>query len=200
MSRRKNTKKRTVARVPRAPRAGFLSIKKSFFLGNIAPQTSSVLNNSGSASFKLNSLAELITLAGTFEQYRICGARIFINPQQNSSAVGTTTGLGNIYMFTDYNDVTAPSFQECMQRQYVKIKRMDRPFSYYIKSPRVNDALWNNSTSAFSGYQIAPKNQWVNTASANVEHYGWKWYADNMSANFYATVYVTLYVQFKDAK
>lgn len=200
-SYKKRSPKTRKVRIVRTPRNNFFSTKKTFQLGVIGPQSSSILNNAGNWAFKLSTIAELVTVAGTFDQYRICAVKLRFIPQQNYSQNTTSSGLGILYQTSDYNDATVPaSVLELLNRPGVKITRLDKPFTKFIK-PRIADAVWSSSgAGTFSGYQVAKPSQWLNASNLNVEHYGWKWYADNLTAQTNVTVFCTMYVQFKDPK
>jgi hypothetical protein len=109
--------------------------------------------------------------AAVFDQYRIVGLEIFIEPVSGTSLATSTLPSGKLYTVIDYDDSTvlatinaALAYDNCIAT--TSYQRQRRCFA-----PRI--ALAAYGSSAFSSYanEAAP---WIDCSSGTVEHYGLK--------------------------
>lgn len=131
----------------------------------------------GAMQFQLNQCVEWKDFGNLFDKYRIKGVKVTIiplgQPSTNAApAILANTNYPTIAIAVDNDDATTPStWEQVAVRQDCKIKRLNKPISVYIKSPKVATSIYDGITSAYmqqTGY--------VNTDYADVPHYGLKFF------------------------
>lgn len=128
-------------------------------------------------AFRLDDLPDYQEFTNLFDQYCIIGVKVRITPRFVPSTGGTqapNTGADVLYVAKDSSDITLPASVSVL-REYQTVKEFT-PLTLTNRrlemkhSPRVAVAAY---TGSFSGY-TAPSLVWVDSQSANVQHYGMK--------------------------
>jgi hypothetical protein len=168
----------TISRLPPAP--------SSTFTVRMATQTSALLSVTPTSSqnptyaFTLSDLDNAATFTGVFDQYKIECVCFKLIPMQNAIGLTTnsTTTCVTPYVIVDYDDNTAittaaaaRSYESCVI--VPPGESCSRQFQ-----PRIAVAAYNG---AFSGYANMPA-QWIDAATANVQHYGVKVFVPGATA------------------
>lgn len=168
-----------------------LSCKRSIWMNQLA--ATAVANLPWAKSFKLSELPNYAEFTNLFEYYKINAVKLQFFPRAVDYANQTNS---NMIIATDRNDATVPtSGEDLMQYNGRRIITGFKPFTVYIKAPRVADAVYNGALS--TGYAQG-KRSWIDSKSPSVDHYGLKgfWYCDPNS-NLKIDVMQTFYLQFK---
>jgi len=115
----------------------------------------------------LPSYAEFTTL---FDQYRILRLSLTFHPLQNEAVNATTAATPGIFTVVDYDDsTTLASLTQTLQYANAHWHDGYRPFTVTFK-PHIAVASYAGS---FNGYTNL-KDQWIDSSSFNVIHYGLK--------------------------
>jgi hypothetical protein len=130
-------------------------------------------------AFTLGALPSSSELTTLFDQYRISWVELDIIPEWNMAYTAFSSGNGTMggwfHSAVDYDDNAAPTASQVgitQLAQYPSYKCL--PITSHMRlafKPRV--ALAAYAASAFSSYASAT-DQWIDCASAAVEHYGFK--------------------------
>lgn len=166
----------------------------------------------GSIVFKLSLLPNVAEYTALFDQYRIRGVRLLFMPsltqtQVVQNAPGVHGGIDATAMVwdspilsevVDHTDSSAPTSEaELMQYDSVRQHRVYQPFKRYIV-PRAANDIFRGVTPA---YGVAGKRQWLQTAYADAEYYGWKhWTEGSWPDGLTIRVYAKYYIQFRAQK
>lgn len=155
----------------------------------------------GGHYFTLNQITTPSDFTALFDRYKILGVKVKVIPYINDAPVGGAQIIPTLTYAIDYDDSTTPSSENgLMQHQYVRSKRLDRPFSIYIKSPK-QVLTSQDITGAVIG-QGSTVNNWNDCAAPSIPHYGLKWWMSNIyspaSAQLGIRFQHTFYLGFKD--
>lgn len=135
-------------------------IKESFTVpggtSSLMTPSSQVVGASSGQAYKLlfqvNQITNWGSLKQTYDLYRITGAKITILPRQtvNTGAHdGNDPGyqLATLYIAPNRNPfVPAPaSITDVLNDDYVKIRLLNKPMSFYIKSPKFPNLIRNDA-------------------------------------------------------
>jgi hypothetical protein len=157
------------------------------------PQTSSY-------AFVANaSITDFTSWAAVFDQYRVLGIELFLEPSTTEALITGTAPLGRLYTVIDYDDSSALTsisaacaYDNCISTTLNQRQR--RCFA-----PRV--ALAAYGTGAFTSYtnEAAP---WIDCASGAVNHYGLKAIVDTGAAGALGVwnLLVRTHVEFRAAR
>jgi hypothetical protein len=128
----------------------------------------------GASGFEFLYLDQYATLQAVFDQYRVDALEFTFRPTFTANSL--TTALGgsfippNLYTVIDYDDLTIPSglaaLRECSNCTTSLYETVVRRFK-----PHIAVAAFNSSFT--SSMNVAAP--WIDTASANVIHYGVKY-------------------------
>lgn len=122
-----------------------------------------------------NLVSDYTSWASVFDQYRIHGLEIYLEPWSNSQLSTATLASGKLYTCIDYDDTIplssvaeAVAYDNCIVSQnYDRQRRCFRP--------RIAVAAYGSG--AFTSYANAEA-PWIDCSSGNVEHYGLKTFTD----------------------
>ncbi|QDJ95220.1 capsid protein [Capybara virus 7_cap1_536] len=200
---RRGRRYRTVRRSYRRRRTGRYSYNKVYaFCRRVAPValTSSNTGTQLGYTFALSTLPNYTEFTSLFDQYKIVALKVLFLPRvDNNPAVSTTTNFnpGNIYYAIDYDDSITTDVNAILQYQGHKIVRGDQPFSVYIRSPKVANAIYSGT--AFTSY--GNTTAWLDVASPSVPHYGLKLaWTSATDGVFTYDVTTMLYLRFKNVR
>lgn len=131
----------------------------------------------GAMQFQLDQTIEAGDFSLLFDKYKIKGVKVTFIPLGQPSTNATTvnladTNFASIAIAVDNDDASLPgSWNTVAVKQDAKIRRLSKPVSVYIRSPKVASAIYNGATTAYS-----PKTGWVDMTNTSVPHYGLKFY------------------------
>lgn len=124
--------------------------------------------------FQLSQLPNYTEFTALYDQYMIKAVKISLIPKYTEVALGSTT-QGNMWSVVDYDDATPPpNIDTILQYQNLKRTRMSQVHSRYLK-PAVSSEVY--ATGLASSYS-PKKNVWLDATTAQVEHYGVKFWFD----------------------
>jgi hypothetical protein len=124
-------------------------------------------------SFALQDLDQSATFVAMFDEYRIDAVTLSFLPTNDGIGMFTNAAstLPPLFTVIDYNDAASPgSTGELRQYDNCMMLSPGRSGRRTFK-PRVATAVYNG---AFTGYAIMP-DCWIDTSTANVQHYGYKY-------------------------
>lgn len=153
--------------------------------------------------FNLSSLPNVAEFSNLFDRYKIMGVKLRVMFLQNSQDVGTSTTLSIpiIHYVYDCDDASSPTSEsEMLQKNFLKTRRLDKPFNYYLK-PKATSEVFASPSS--TGYAVS-KAMWIDMNSPNIPHFGLKAWISNGQATPSSTVigrfriYATYYIALRD--
>lgn len=151
-----------------------------------------------SLNFTLSDLPNVTDITNLFDYYKIKGVKLkfMYLSNFNSTTQVPASALPMIHYCVDYDDSTSfASENQALERGNIHSRRLDKPFTYYIK-PKANAELYKTATT--TGYAIKGS-QWIDTNDNTVPHFGFKSYIQS-GAGAYVTplgvlkVYATYYL------
>lgn len=152
-------------------------------------------------NFQLNDLPNPSDFTNLFDFYRICAVKLHFIPQANSNDTGALDVLSIpvIHYIADYDDnIGFANESQALEKEGVKTRRLDKPFTYYIV-PRVSNEIYNNGIT--TAYALNKSKQWIDSNSSSVAHFGLKgWITTANAFTLRLKVYATYYLQFKGAQ
>lgn len=181
----------------KTPTNNITSIKRKCLKSDIA------INNSQQVTlnFSLTDLPNSSDFTNLFDFYRICGVKLQFIPQANSNDTGASDPLSIpvFHYIADYDDsIGFANENQALEKEGIKTKRLDKPFTYYIV-PRVSNEIYNNGIT--TAYALNKKNQWIDGNSSGVAHFGLKaWITTAAVYTLRMKIYATYYLQFKGAQ
>lgn len=149
-----------------------------------------------------------------YDQYQIAGVKIKLIPNNTEISIGrlydnssgaeeqyAASGVPQCLTVIDYDDSTALSAKnDYLQYQNVKMFNVVTPHKRYFR-PHLAASVYQSL--GFGGYANMKK-VWLDVASANVEHYGFKMYLDSSATTLNGLiayqVYMTYYLKFKGVR
>lgn len=168
----------------------------------------------GVMRFQLDDVISPADFTNLYDRYKITGAKITVTPLVNTSYVALTSNgntqtgaLPVMYYATDYDDSALPgSSLDLLTKMDCKQKRLDKPFSIFVKNPKVVIPVSHGITGTTSTAMTASPG-YANTTVTDVNFRGLKFYvrdfsipATSSSAPQNALVRITVkyYMTFKD--
>jgi len=131
--------------------------------------TSSVTVPVGAAAaVVLSSFTGATALTSVFDQYRFDQIEVWLEPV---AAQGTTV-FGNLITAVDLDDVTVPASAAIADRQGA-IQGYGGAGRYHKWKPHMAVAVYSGAFTSFANETAG----WIDSASPNVQHYGFKTYA-----------------------
>lgn len=128
---------------------------------------------SGAAAFTLDSLPNYTEITALFDQYRICEIRAAFNPMVNEfGASTTTTDLPQLLTAIDRDDATAPPNADVVRQMSTCQTSAYTEFQLRVIRPRFAVGAYSGT---FTSFASSMPNQWIDTGSASVQHFGLKW-------------------------
>lgn len=170
--------------------------------------------NQGLMTFTLNDLVNVASFKALFDLYKITGVKVRIVPRWSSGDVLAAqlgqAGFPMLYMAENRDPyVPAPtSVGDILNDDGVKIMRLNRPYSMYLKNPKpeIRDAngvslpfQFNSSSKALQPWLTTGGNA-QSVDQSIVPHSGYRWYLDNTLCSQPVTfqVYTTYYFTMKE--
>lgn len=174
---------------------------KRYLANTVATGNDTIPGNGGGYFFKLTDLTNYTEFTSLFDQYMIVGIQyrfvMRLNPDFN-----TTSSFKGVYPIIrwvhDHDDSSAPgNASELYQYPYMKEfnfstdKNVTRWF--YLKPALANEVFGTALATAY-----APKwRQWCDNAYPGIQHYGLRWYYDNLYAGQTLTLECKYILKFK---
>lgn len=176
--RKRTTRKRTGIRSKFAQVVQYFT-RSAYFGNELTATTTAPVYNAW--QFKLTDVPNYTDFTNLYDMYQIRGVEIELIPQANSVEVGNASGPC-VHSALDYNDPQLPtSVAELCQFENYKMTRGLRSHKRYVR-PKMMDLGLANVTPATvitTGYS---KNQWINTNTPDVRHYGIKFVIDQIQS------------------
>jgi len=181
---------------------GWLKVKQKVAIQQTVPQ--GVAETGQAFVFRLSDLIQAPEFTRLFDSYRINGVKVTMAPLTNSGI--TINPSYKITSAIDLDDDQTPAVSSMLQRSNVKIRTVTsggnnpQVFKSYL-GPRYLTQLYE--TAASTGYGQGDRKQWLDTADAQIPHYGFKVVWDTDPILNYDVVwqfYFTYYVEFKSLR
>jgi len=140
-------------------------------------------NFAGALKFTLGNLPSYTDFS-LYDQYRIDSIDLLLIPPLDVSTLKGVTGtdahqLSILSTCLDKDDAITPSVNNVHSHQTCVVHgNFDRNVRVHLENPQVSLSAYQG---AFTGY-AQKANQWIDTASSGVEHYGFKWCIENAPA------------------
>lgn len=183
------------------------------FKGNgIAPLSSSIVDpdvpgcraTGAALKFQLSYVTNPTEFTSLFDRYKVVGVKLQFLPGMNSAdaySLGAAAApIPYLHYAQDWDDWSPPATESTiLQKGTVKTRRLDRPFSIYIK-PKVSQMVYHQGvTSAY-----ASASPWIDSGNSDVEYYGLKlwfrnWMTDPGQQNNNLTIIPTYFLQMRDS-
>jgi len=141
---------------------------KGFYSAGTVFQVASV-NTYGSLAFTASSASNFADLSAVFDMYRIVGASVSFVPQVTQN-ITNTAYMPRLFSVIDYDDAATPtSINQLLQYDSIVI---GGPCRAHIRAldPHIAVAAYSGAFTSFANL----RNQWIDIASATVQHYGLK--------------------------
>jgi len=143
-------------------------------------------------SFQFADCTDLVGLAAFFDQYCLYSVTVNVSPDYEGAG-STLYTFGSVATAIDYDNVTnlgnlalVLAYSSCVVQELTSGQSLQR----YIK-PCVSPALYT-SAAAFSGYGVS--RMWVDSATTNVPHYGFRSFFVSNTVNGLSVTYDVNYV------
>lgn len=167
---------------------------------------SATTNKSGHFHFKLSDLSNYTDFTELFEKYRISGVKLkFVPATGNSSDVNSTNTYNAmkplaVAIKTSAVTVTGEqeTFDELMEHQDVKLRNGYKPFSIYIKNPKMYAPASNVTNVLEVNNWISTRNPGTVANNADIPHWGlsYSFLSDGTNDHFTSYyVFATFYIQ-----
>lgn len=147
--------------------------------------TNNTVGTTNGNYFQLADLPAYSEFTTLFDQYKIDKVEVWFKSQQRGITLQALANHGCIYFAVDYDDVTTPSSAAALQ-QYENCVVIEPEEDMYIEfKPHIAVSAFTSSGFG-TGYSNL-KDQWIDIASPNVEHYGMKYLtnADNLGGSYH---------------
>lgn len=155
-------------------------------------------------SFQLSDLPNYTQFTNLYDQYRILAVKVeFVArtpPVQYYGVSAISSSAPVLYTAIDLDDVTTPTSTTLLAHESCKFHGAFTPMSTnkYVRWLKPATAVEMYQTGGFGGYG-ARQNQWIDTTSSSVQHYGIKWWIATAATTpaYYYDVVFTYYMEFK---
>lgn len=197
-SKKKYPKKNYKATVPRQIDSKYQVhlIKRTKQLDRIDSNTGA--DKLGAYSFRLQDLVNYTEFTSLFDQYRINAIKIKFIPQvqQIYSDPTVQKNSGIFYHAVDYDEANVPaSVDDLLQYENLRVENPLSVFTLYFK-PHVANALYAGAFTAYGNTQ-----QWIDSNSPDVQHYGHKYcWTQTVAADLNLIPVATFYLAFRKVK
>lgn len=182
----------------------------NYTLGTVVPDDNGLNQFGGVMSFQLNDVIDKSDFTNLYDRYTVKGAKITFISLSNQGYVGTSSSgnqnsatIPTMTYAVDYDDTTLPTTSlDILEKMDAKVRRLDRPFSIYIKNPKVTSLVYSDTGAVAAG--IGSRG-FYNCANDNIVFHGLKFWIRDMelpdptkNLNSLIRVQVKLYLAFKD--
>lgn len=150
----------------------------------------------GANQFTLASLPNYTEFTALYDTYKICGIRMKIVFNKDSSDVMSSNGLPQLITVNDFNDASGlTSEAEALQYASFKQRRMNAPISRYFRPTQLA------SGTTATDFQFV-KSRWNSTINTGVPHLGMKMAITSPSTATLGEVviYTTYYIACRSPK
>lgn len=187
---------------------GLHYFKRRYVVANITGSTSGAgvrTDAAGAMSFSLNALPNSSEFTSLFDQYKIMKVKLRFIPfgDNVNLPISTMTGTsslmspgGPLITAIDYDDTTAPtSAADLLQYQASRVTPVPKPLSMTIR-PKFAAEIYRSGLA--TGY--GARSGWLDTANADVPHYGIKYWMNSpsaLSSSFTYQVWAEVYLALK---
>lgn len=158
---------------------------------------------------RLSDVPSYTEFTALFDQYKILKVVVKLMPRGNVSEDAQQTGIAqssfaNIWAVVDKDDNTAPaSVAQILQYSKVKQRRTNQTLTLVFTPSQLREVYNNGIT---TGYGVDMKPKWLDCASPDVQHFGYKTLLEgpNCNTTFPSTVTcvydmkITYYLAFKN--
>lgn len=164
-----------------------------------AINASSSGNVIGSLAFTFSQIPNNAEFTALFDQYRINKIKLQLIPNFTGSDLNPTSSvvaLPNIWSVIDYDDNTSPAnLNDLLQYPNVRMTRGQRIHTRYW-TPAVGTDV-GGVASASQKYK-----QWIDMSTTSIEHYGFKYFIDQLNTGPVGTwrVFATFYFSCKGVR
>lgn len=155
-------------------------------------------------SFSLSDLPNYSEFTALYDQYTITGVKLtFMWSMTEATNTNGGPGAPTMFLCRDYDDANTPaSIDELMQRPFTKTRRIDRPFSIFLR-PRPSLETFNGALT--SAYSVPNKAPWIDVNNPSVPFYGLKYIMNPYGGTvglIYGTVTIVCkyYLKFKGVR
>jgi len=176
------------------------AFKRRFFSGTISGNAAYNPYLQG-LTVSLSNLPGFLEFANLFDRYMITYVKVYyhlkVDPSAQASAIATWPKL---YYLRDYDDSAAPGTLDAM-REHAKttyrVMNPNKPVVFGFKPATLSETYRSPISTTYS-----PKwNQWIDMATTDVPHYGWKIGIDDLTnTNYKVDVEVVLWFKCKDTR
>lgn len=163
-------------------------------------------------SFNLNQIPAASELTSLYDQYKIMGIRVNVQPLLTEGIASVVSGSAAIYGYPkfssviDYDDSTTPASEDVLL-QYGSLKQTPA-FKEHKRFFRPKVRLGGLDAGAVVNPTVSSKAQWIDVGYPNVPHYGVKLYhpgpiasgSPTVSSSIAYSVYATLYIACKNVR
>jgi hypothetical protein len=141
-----------------------IRVVDTFYTGAFL-QTSTTVPVGAAAYFTLNNFTNATAYENVFDQYKISQIEVWLDLNGNQDAV-----LGELVTAVDLDDVVAPTGPTAIGDKQGALVGNGSAGRYHCFRPHVAVAEYSGT---FASYGNVPST-WIDTASGNVQHYGFK--------------------------
>lgn len=154
-----------------------------FHLGNLISDVNGTSQIGGAMSFRMSALPQLLDFETLYDRYKLRGVKIVITPLSNFASAANLGTLPVISYAYDNDDTAVPANNDVI-RQYgtCKIKRLDKPVKIWLR-PKLLLA----GAGASAG-EIVSSPKFIDMGDVDVDHYGVKFWINNMLLGNTATI------------
>lgn len=188
ITRRRRLYRRKIMRRPMTKRRPIHTFKRTIVADAISVAPGGA---TGGLTWKLDDLDNYTEFTNLFDQYRLIAVKCeFRTGFTDNPITASTVFMPEMYSAIDRNDATAPAnVAEIVQYETLKRKRLTSPMKRYFRLNTLQEL-----TDSAVGVKF---NQWIDTATPDVEHYGLKYIIDPINgADTYSVIPTyTLYFQ-----
>jgi len=170
-----------------------------------SPDDNGLYQFGGSMSFRLDDVLQDNEFISLFDKYKITGVKLTFIPLSYDAAYVSTGGnsstIPTMTYAIDTDDVVVPNLaSQLLVKQDVRVKRLSKPFSVYIK-PRINLSV--QAAGGSTDLALSQKSGWLNCSYNDIEHFGFKFYLRDMplpttGSNSLIRVQAKYYIALKD--
>jgi len=139
-----------------------------------------------------NTISQFTSLSAVFDQYRIREIEVWISAENNAATI--SSGSQNLYSVIDYDDGNALSTVGAALAYSNVVAGPLTQGQYRKWRPHIAVAAYSG---VFTSFKNEPAN-WLDVASAGVQHYGLKLAADITNNAQAIKMLVRVYVQFRN--
>lgn len=184
--------------------------RTNWSVANLVPDDNGLFQFGGAMRFQLNDVISPSDFTNLYDRYKITGVKITFIPLVNQGYTGISTStnqssatIPTINYCVDYDDSVVPvTSLDILEKMDAKVRRLDRPFSVYIKNPKV-ETIVNSDSGAVAG-QIGSAG-YYNCAQDTINFRGLKFWIRDMALpaaasnlNSLIRVQTKYYLAFKD--